>query len=141
MVDERIMQIIVLVAVLENGSLENLALGHTHAQAEMTGGNIADDNLQRNDLDLLHKGVAVVDFLDIMGGDALFFQLLHQSVGQLVVDDALVADGALLLAVTGGGIVLVVDHDDLGIIGGENLLCLALVQLLFDFVVHDKRSF
>ena len=107
----------------------------------MTGGNIADDDLQRNDLDLLHEGVAVVDFLDIMGGDALFFQLLHQSVGQLVVDDTLVADGALLLAVTGGGIVLIVDHDDLGIIGGENLLCLALVQLLFDFVVHDKRSF
>ena len=42
---------------------------------------------------------------------------------------------------TGGGIVLIVDHDDLGIIGGENLLCLALVQLLFDFVIHEKRSF
>ena len=76
-----------------------------------------------------------------MGGDAFFFQLLHQSVGQLVVDNALVANGALLLTVTGSGVILIVDHDDLGIVGSENLLGLTFVQLLFDFVIHEKRSF
>ena len=141
MVDERVVQVVVLVAVLEDGGLKDLALGHAHAQAEVTGGNVADNDLQGHNLDLLHKGVAVIDLLHVMGGDALFLELLHQSVGQLVVDDALVADGALLLAVTGGGVILVVDHDDLGIVGSENLFCLAFVQLLFDFVIHEKRSF
>ena len=106
----------------------------------MTGGHVADDDLQRHNLDLLDEGVAVIDLLHVVGGDALLLELLHQSVGQLVVDNALVADGALLLAVTGRGIVLVVHHNDFGVIGGKNLLCLAFVQLLFDFVIHDKRS-
>ena len=140
-VDERVVQIVVLVAVLEDGSLKDLALGHAHAQAEVTGCNVADDDLQRHDLDLLHKGVAVIDLLHVMGGDALLLELLHQSVGQLVVDNALVANGALLLTVTGSGVILVVDHDDLGIVGSENLLGLAFVQLLFNFVIHEKRSF
>ena len=103
--------------------------------------NVADDDLQRHDLDLLHKGVAVIDLLHVMGGDALLLELLHQSVGQLVVDNALVANGALLLTVTGSGVILIVDHDDLGIVGSENLLGLAFVQLLFNFVIHEKRSF
>ena len=141
MVDERVMQVVVLVAVLEDGGLEHLALGYAHAQAEMTGGDIADDDFQRNDVYLLDESITVVDFLNVMGGDALFLQLLHQSVGQFIIDDALVADGTLLLAVACGGVVLVVDHDDFGIIGSENLLGLAFVQLLFNFVIHEKRSF
>ena len=128
-------------AVLEDGSLEHLALGYAHAQAEMTGGDIADDDFQRNDVYLLDESITVVDFLNVMGGDALFLQLLHQSVGQFIIDDALVADGTFLLAVACGGVVLVVDHDDFGVIGSENLLGLAFVQLLFNFVIHEKRSF
>ena len=140
MVDERVMQIVVLVAEFQDGSLEGGAFGNAHAQAEVTGGHVADDDFQRNDLNLLHKGVAVVDLFHIVGGNAFFFQLLHQRVGQFVVDDALVADGALLFAVAGGGIVLIVDHDDFRIAGSENLLCLAFVHLFFNFVFHDKRS-
>ena len=132
------MQVVVLVAELQDGGLELGTLGHAHAQGEVAGGDVADDDLQGHDLDLLYKGVAVVDLLHIMGGDALFLQLLHQGIGQLVVHDALVADGALLLAVTGGGIVLVVDHYDLGVAGSENLLGLAFVHLLFNFVIHRK---
>ena len=137
-VDERIMQVVVLVAELQDGGLELGTLGHAHAQGEVAGGDVADDDLQGHDLDLLYKGVAVVDLLHIVGGDALFLQLLHQGIGQLVVHDALVADGALLLAVTGGGIVLVVDHYDLGVAGSENLLGFAFVHLLFNFVIHRK---
>ena len=138
MVDERVMQVVVLVAVLQDGGLEHLALGHAHAQAEVTGCNVADDDLQRHDLDLLHKGVAVIDLLHVMGGDALLLELPHQSVGQLVVDNALVANGALLLTVTGSGVILIVDHDDLGIVGSENLLGLAFVQLLK--LLHSNTS-
>ena len=137
-VDERVMQIVVLVAVLEDGGLELGTLGHTHAQGEVTGGDVADDDLQGHDLDLLHEGIAVVDLLHVVGGDALFFQLLHQGVGQFVVHDAFVADGAFLLAVTGSGIVLVVDHYDFGVAGSENLFCFAFVHLLFNFVIHRK---
>src|SRR5699024_6950756 len=45
-------------------------------------------------------------------------------------------DGALLLAVARGGVVLVVDHDDGGIAGLKHLFCLAFVQLTFDGDVH-----
>ena len=136
MVDERVMQVVVLVAVLQDGGLEHLALGHAHAQAEVAGGNIADDDFQRNDLNLLDQGIAVVQLLNIMGGDAFFFQLLHQSVGQLVVDNALIADGALLFAVAGGGIVLVMNHNDFGVRSCEYLLSFAFVHLFFNFNVH-----
>lgn len=71
-----------------------------------------------------------------MGGDAFFFQLLHQSVGQLVVDNALIADGALLFAVAGGSIVLVMNHNDFGVRSCEYLLSFAFVHLFFNFNVH-----
>lgn len=107
----------------------------------MAGRNVADDDLERDDLDLLDEGVAVVELLDIVRRDAFFFQLLHQRVGQLVVHNALVTDGALLLAVAGGRVVLVVNHDDGGIARRENLLGLAFVHLIENLDVHDKSPF
>ena len=74
-----------------------------------------------------------------MGGYAGLLQLLHQEVGHLVVDGTLAGDGALLQAVKGGGIVLIGDDDHVGVLGGIDLLGLALVQLL-DFL-HVKHPF
>ena len=65
-------------------------------------------------------------------------QHLHQVVGELVVHNALAADGALLCAITGGGIVLVIHQNDGGVVGGENLLGLAFVQLFTLF--HDTHT-
>ena len=85
MVDERVMQVIVLVAVLQDGGLEHLALGHAHAQAEVAGGNIADDDFQRNDLNLLDQGIAVVQLLNIMGGDAFFSSFCIRALDSLLL--------------------------------------------------------
>ena len=96
----------------------------------MTGGDIADDDLQGHDGDLLHQGLPLGELLDKVGGDTGLFHLIHQTVGHLVVDNALARDGALFQAVQGGGVVLVVHNDQLGIVSGVNLLGLAFVNLL-----------
>ena len=57
-------------------------------------------------------------------------------VGHLVVDNALAGDGALLLTVECGCIVLVVNDYEICIVGSEYLLSLAFVQLFFLFHVQ-----
>ena len=57
-------------------------------------------------------------------------------IGHLVHDA--VDDVTAALGKCGGGFV----HDQqFGVVGAKDHLGLAFVQLLFDFVVHDKRSF
>ena len=55
-----------------------------------------------------------------------------------VVDDSLAGDGALFQAVEGGGVVLIGDDDHVGVVGGKDLLGLALVQLLQFLKAHIK---
>ena len=64
-----------------------------------------------------------------MSGNTCLLHLGHQAVGHLVVDDALAHDGALLQAVQSGSVVLVVNDDQVGVVGGVDLLGLALVNL------------
>ena len=130
LVNHRIAQCVVLVAVLQNGAVELGALRQTDAGCKRTCYDIADDNLQRYDGNLLDDGLALGDLLDKVGRDALACQHLHQMVGNTVVDDALAYDGALLHAVECGCVVLVVNDQQLRIIGAVNLLCLAFVKLL-----------
>ena len=103
---------------------------------EGAGGDVADDDLQGHNGNLFHDGLPLVDLLDVVGGNALLFQVGHQAVGHLVVDDALALDGAFFQAVEGGGVVLVLHDQLLGIRGGEDLFGLAFVQLLQ--LLHDS---
>ena len=91
---------------------------------------IADDDLQRYDGDLLHGSLPVGQLFHIVGGYALGLQPAHEIVGHAVIDGALAGDGALLQAVKRSGVVLVGDDDHIGVLGGIDLLGLALVQLL-----------
>ena len=95
----------------------------------MTGGDVADDDLQGHDGNLLHQGLPLRELLDKVGGDTGLLHFCHQAVGHLVVDDALAHDGALFQAVQGGGVVLVVHDDQVGIVGGVYFLGLAFVNL------------
>ena len=136
-VQQGIVQGIALIGELHRGGLEHDALFHAVALGEGTGGNVADDDLQGHDGDFFHHGLPVGDLLDEVGGHARFFQLLHQVIGQLVVDDALADDGALLGAVERGGVVLVVHDHQIRIVGGKDFLGFSFIELLEFF--HDDN--
>ena len=136
MVDERIMQVVVLVAELQDGGLELGTLGHAHAQGEVAGGDVADDDLQRYNGDLLYQGLTLGELLNKVGRHALLLEQLEHVIAHYVVDNALAGDGALLLTVECGCIVLVVYDYEICIVGSEYLLSLAFVQLFFLFHVQ-----
>ena len=128
-VHQRIAQIVVFIAELDGGLLEDDALLDAEALGEAAGGDVADDDLERDDADLLHGGLAVTQLLDEVRRDALFLQQLHEVVRDLVVHNALAHDGAALEAVERGGVVLVGDDDAFRIVGRKDLLGLAFVKL------------
>ena len=128
-VHQRVAQVVVLVGELDGGIIKDDALFHAKTLGEGTGGDVADDDFQGHDGDLLHGGLPFRQLFDEMGGDALGLQLAHHVVAHAVVDDALAGDAALLDAVECGGVVLVVHDDHIGIVGCEYLLGLAFIDL------------
>ena len=128
-VDEGVTQIIVLVGELDGGMLEHDALFYAVVRGKVASRNIADDDLQRNDLHLFDHGLPVVQLLHEMGGDAVLFQHLHEQVGHAVVDGAFAQDGALLLAVEGRCVILVLHDEAFGIIGAKHFLSFSFVDL------------
>ena len=128
-VQQGISQFVVLVGELDGGSVEYDALLYTVPLGEGPGREVADDNLQRHDGDLLHQGLPLTQLLNEVGGNAGLFDPPHQMVGHLVVDDALARNGALLQAVEGGGVVLVVHDVKFRVVGAEDLLGLSLIEL------------
>ena len=138
LVEERVAQLVVFIGEFNGGLLEHNAFLHAVVLGKGTGGDVADNDLQRHDGDLLYGGLAVVELLHVVGGHALLLQAAHQVVGHAVVDGALAGDGALFQAVEGGGVVLVGDDDNLRVAGGVDLLGLALIELLLFLKTHLK---
>ncbi len=58
-VQQGIAQLVVLIGELDGGRVKDDALLHAVALGEGAGGDVADDNLQRHDRDLLHQGLPV----------------------------------------------------------------------------------
>ena len=129
------MQVIILIRKLNRGLVEHNALLHAIAGGKVTGGNIADNDLQRHDGDLFHQSIPLGKLLDKMRGDSGLLHFRHQTVRHLVVDNALAHDRSLFQSVQRGGIILIGYDHQIGVLGGINLFCLALVQLLFLFHV------
>ena len=130
LVEQGIAQLVVFIGELDGGRVEYDALLHAVPLGEGAGGDVADDDLQGDDGDLLHQGLPVAELLHEVGGDALGLQTAHEVVGHAVVDGALTGDGALFQAVERGGVVLVGHDEQLGIVGAEHLFGLALIDLL-----------
>ena len=128
-VEQGIAQLVILIRKLYGRRVKNDALLHAVALGEGAGGNVADDDLQGNDGDLLHQGFPLAQLLNEVGRHAGLLQLGHKAVAHLVVDDALARDGALFQAVKGRGIVLVIHNKEFGIVGFEYFLCFALIEL------------
>ena len=107
------------------------------ALGEGAGGDVADDDLERDDGDLLDEGLAVGELLNEVRRHALLLEQLEHVVGHDVVDDALARDLALLLAVECGRIVLVVYNVQVRVVGCKYFFCLAFVKLFF--LLHDSK--
>ena len=132
-VDHGIAQGVVFIAVFQNGALELGAFFKAQAFCQAAGGNVADDNFQRDDGDPFYQGFPVGKLLHIMGGDAFFLQHPHQMVGDPVVDDAFAPDSALFGAVAGSGVVLIVYQVNVRIVGAKNLFGLSFIKLFHFF--------
>src|SRR5699024_10972583 len=115
---------------LDGGDLQLGALRDAVPLGEGTGGDVADDDFQRDDRNLLDNRLAVGELFNKVGRDAGLFKLLHHEVRHLVADDAFSDDGALFGAVEGGRVVLVVDDDEVRVRSRENLFGLAFIELL-----------
>ena len=128
-VNHRVAEIVVLVAILQHGGLELRALRQAEALGKAARGDVAHDDLQRHDGYLFHHRLAVVKLLYEVGGHAGLFQKLHQIIGHTIVHRALAGDRPLLLAVEGGRVILVRYDAAARIVGRVDLFCLALVKL------------
>ena len=129
-VQQGVAQLVILIRELDGRLIEDDSFLHAVTLGKGTGGNITDDNLQRDDGNLLYQRLALIQLRNIVGGNALFFQICHQAVAHLIVDDPLTADGALFQSVERGGIILVLHNVERGIVRCKYLLGLSFVKLL-----------
>jgi hypothetical protein len=63
-----------------------------------------------------------------VGGDAFLFEELVDVEAELFIEAALVGEGAFLLAIEGGGVVLELHDEFAGVLRGEQFLRLAFVD-------------
>src|SRR5215472_5544916 len=104
--DHRVAELVGLVIVLDDGAGQDRALRQAEACRQRARGDVADDDLERNDLHLAHQLLAHVEAAHEVGRDAGLPQARHQIFRDPVVEHPLAGDGALLLIVEGGGVVL-----------------------------------
>src|SRR6478672_122385 len=102
----RIAERVVLVIIFDDRSRQLGAFLDPQALGEGAGGDVADHDLDRDDLDLANQLLAHVQATDEMGRDADRRERREDMLGDAVVDDALAADRAALLRVERGRIVL-----------------------------------
>src|SRR2546422_1985224 len=129
-VDHRVVERVVLVEVLEDGLGERLALRAPEALGEAPGDDVARHHLDLHDLAAADQHVALGEAAHEVGRHALLLEEAGEDLGHAVVEDALVDDRAALLRVEGGGVVLEVLDEEVGIGSGVELLRLALVEQL-----------
>ena len=132
-IQERISQAVIFVGKLHHRMGKDLSLLHAVSLGEGAGGDVADNHLQRYNADLFHQSLSGAQLPDKVGGDTHLFQVLHQAVAHLVVDDSLTFNGALFQAVEGGGIVLIIHNQQLRVLRGIDFFGFTLVKHLFLF--------
>ena len=74
-----------------------------------------------------------------MGGNALLLKHAHEMIGDQVVYNAFAANRAALRAVSGGGVILILDNVKVGVVGFEYLLCFSFIKQ-FPFFHASKSS-
>src|SRR5579862_1999686 len=128
--DHRIAELVVLVIVLNDRAWQGRSFGDAEALRQGAGDDIADDDLDRNDLHLANELLAHVEAAHEMRRNADVGKLRHQELADAVVDDAFPGDGAALLRVESGGVVLEILDKRSGLGALEHHLGLAFIDLL-----------
>ena len=137
LIDQGIAEIIVFVGEFNGGSLQGSSLGDTVMLCKGAGGNVPDNDFERNDLHLFHDRFTIVDLFDIMGRNAFLLQQAHKGIGHLVIDDALAGDGAFFQTVESSGIIFVGYDQKIGVFSRVDFFGFSFVQH-FTFV-HCRR--
>ena len=127
-IDQRIAQIIVLIAEFQRRALQLGTLRYAQTLGKAAGCLIADDDLQRNDLHFLDDRASLIQLLDIMCRDPFLLQDLAEIVAHAVVDDALADDRSLLETVERCRIILVSDDQPVVILRLEHFLRFSFVH-------------
>ena len=134
--DERIAERVVLIAHLEERARKLHALLYAEALAERAGRDVADDDLERDDVDALYELVRLVYLLDEVRLDAVVGEKLEELRRNLVVEDALAAHRRFLLPVEGREAVLIFDNDIVRVFGRVKPLGLAFVDEILLCKLH-----
>src|SRR6266853_3708904 len=124
-----IAQFVLLQIIFDDRARQHRALGYPEALRQRAGGGVADDDRDRDDLDLAHQLLAHVEPAHEMGRDPDLGQPGHQEFADPVVEDALAGDRAALLIVEGAGVVLEILDEGAGFGALEQQLGLAFVDL------------
>src|SRR6185437_12438139 len=104
--DHRVAERVVLVIIFDDRSWQLRAFLDPETLRQGPGGDVADDDLDRDDFDLADELLAHVHSADEVCRNPDHLQRSEDVLGNAVVDDALAADGAALLRVERGRIVL-----------------------------------
>ena len=104
--DHRIAERIVLVIIFDDRARQLRAFLDPEPLRQRAGGDVADDHLDRHDLDLADQLLAHVEAADEVRRHADLAEQREDMLGNAVVEHALAVDRALLLGVERGRVVL-----------------------------------
>ena len=79
-VDHRIAEIVVLIAILQNRAVQMRALRQTQTLGEAARRNVSHDDLDGHDGNAAHNAVAIIELLDEVRFDAMLFKHLEQVI-------------------------------------------------------------
>ena len=99
------MQRVILVVKLDDRARQDRAFLDAELRRNGAGGNIAHDDLERNDLYFLDQLLAHVQTLNKMGRDAHFVEIDENVLGYAVVQHAFAVNDFVLFRIESGRIV------------------------------------
>ena len=125
-VDERVFQLVVVVPQVHDGIGVTETFLHTQSGCQRSGNPVVDHHLQRDNLDLAAQLLFFPEQLDEMGFYAVLVQVIQQNGRYLVVQRTLSLETGPFYIVIGNRHVLVTENHLVGMVGGKDLLFVAL---------------
>ena len=137
-VNQWVAEFVVFVADFEDGVFGFGTFFEAEARRHGAGDDVSDDDFKRDDFDFFAELFALVQGLAVVGGNARLNQGAEEQGGDAVVEDAFAVDDFMFGAVASGGIVVVVNDDELRIVGRIDGLGFAGIEQRFFFHVTPR---